>query len=177
MTHVIKNILLTGAPGVGKTTLLRGVLERLDRPCGGFFTREVRDADGRRAAFELVTLGGQTGLLAQLDLQSPWRVGRYGVTLKALEALAVPAIFAAARAGQVVVIDEIGPMEFFSEHFCAAVQEALDNAPVVLGTIVQRSTPLGNRIKTRSDVQLIEVTCRNRDRLSESVLAALKEAL
>ena len=175
MSHAIKNILLTGAPGVGKTTLLRGIIEKLDWPCGGFFTREVRDAQGHRAAFELATLGGQTGLLAQFDLQSPWRVGRYGVTLEALEALAVPAILAAARAGQVVVIDEIGPMEFFSAPFCTAVQEALDNAPAVLGTIVQRSTPTGDRIKARPDVQLIEVTRQNRDHLVDRVLAALEE--
>ena len=172
---MIKNILLTGAPGVGKTTLLRGVLEKLARPWGGFFTREVRDEGGRRAAFELVTADGLSGLLAQIDLQSPWRVGRYGVTLEALETLAVPAILAAARAGQVVVIDEIGPMEFFSDRFCTAVQEALDNAPAVLGTIVERSTAVGDCIKARPDVQLIEVTRQSRNHLAKSVLAALEK--
>ena len=175
MPDTIKNILLTGAPGVGKTTLLRGVLEKLKQPCGGFFTREVRDRQGRRAAFELVTLDGRSGLLAQLDLHSPWRVGRYGVTLKALETLAVPGILATIRAGQLVVIDEIGPMEFYSALFCEAVQKALEAAPAVLGTIVQRSTAVGDRIKARPDVQLIEVTRQNRDRLVEGVLALLLE--
>ena len=176
MSHVIKNILLTGAPGVGKTTLLRAILQGLNRPCGGFYTREVRDAQGRRAAFELVTLDGRSGLLAKQDLpDSPYRVGRYGVSLAALETLAVPEVLTAARTGQLVVIDEIGSMEFFSALFCEAVQEALDTAPAVLGTIVQRSTPHGDLIKARTDVQLIEVTRQNRDYLVGSLLAALLE--
>lgn len=176
MAHGVKNILLTGAPGVGKTTLLRAVLEKLNQPCGGFYTRELRDPQGRRSAFELVTLDGRTDLLAGLNLvSSPYRVGRYGVSLTALEALGVPAILAAVHAGQLVVIDEIGPMEFFSAPFNDAVRGALDKAPAVLGTIVQRSTPLGDPIKARPDVCVIEVTHQNRDRLVENVLAALSE--
>ncbi len=84
-------ILLTGAPRCGKTTLLQKVLVSYTGPAGGFYTREVRK-DGRRTAFEMVTLDGKTGILAGVHLPGPPRVSKYGVDLDALECVAIPAI-------------------------------------------------------------------------------------
>ena len=66
-----KNILLTGLPGSGKTTLIRNVLSELPGwiRCAGFFTAEVRE--GReRTGFEIVTLDGCKGPLASSRLKS-----------------------------------------------------------------------------------------------------------
>jgi len=48
---VMKNLLLTGPPGCGKTTLLEKVIERTRVPCIGFVTKEIREA-GRRKGFK-----------------------------------------------------------------------------------------------------------------------------
>jgi nucleoside-triphosphatase len=79
-----KNILLTGSPGCGKTTLVRRVIARLNGPVGGFYTEEIRSG-GARQGFKIVTFGGQAGILAHVNLSGPLRVGRYGVDLKALD--------------------------------------------------------------------------------------------
>jgi nucleoside-triphosphatase THEP1 len=167
-------LLLTGAPRSGKTTLLQKVLDQYSGPKGGFFTREVRRG-GQRTAFEIVTLAGQTAILAGVHLSGPPQVSKYGVDLRALENTAVPAIQQACRAGQLVVIDEIGPMETFSTAFCQAVLETLEAGCPLFGTIVQRSTTFSDRIKWRPEVEIIEVTPTNRDALPAILLTRLHE--
>jgi nucleoside-triphosphatase len=171
-----KNILLTGAPGCGKTTLIRRALARLPWPAGGFYTQELRSG-GVRRGFIMMTLDGEEAVLAHIDYAGPPRVGRYGVDVAALEAVGVASIRRALAGAVLVIIDEIGPMELLSPAFCAAVQEALDSPHAVLGTIVQRAHPFADAIKARPDVTVIPVTPANRDRLLEEVLALVTAAL
>ena len=165
-------ILLTGAPGSGKTTLIREVVSRLSIPTGGFYTREIRQA-GVRRGFEIVTLDGQHGLLAHVDIRSRHRVGKYGVDIDALEGLALPAILNAAAQGWLVVMDEIGPMEIFSAQFRRAVLDALESNAPVLASIVQRSTPFTDQVKTLPGVTLLEVRRENRQALVEQVVGMI----
>lgn len=170
-----KAIMLTGRPGVGKTTLVRRVIEELDRPAGGFYTRELREG-GRRAGFEIVTLGGETATLSHVDIDSEQRVSKYGVDVEALDQVGVPAIREAVDEGALVVIDEIGKMELYSDAFKTAVADALDSASPVLGTIMRGSRPWADRIKRRDNVEVIEVTVENRDRLVDELTERLREA-
>src|SRR4051794_30252169 len=78
-TSGITNVLLTGAPGCGKTTVLERVAERLgDLRLAGFLTLELRE-HGQRVGFEAVGLGGRRAILAHVRFPSPVSVGRYGV--------------------------------------------------------------------------------------------------
>lgn len=170
-----KNILLTGAPGCGKTTLIQRVLARLDVAAGGFYTEEIRSV-GRRQGFKMVTLDGEEGILAHEDIAGLPRVSRFGVDVASLEAVGVASVQRALEHCNLVVIDEIGPMEFFSEAFKQVVLAALDSDRVVLGTIVQRSKPFSDRIKARSDVDVMTVTRDNRSSLADDILARLRVA-
>jgi nucleoside-triphosphatase len=165
-------VLLTGRPGCGKTTVIHKTLALIDRPAGGFYTREIRRS-GQRLGFEIVSLDGQTAILAHVDLPGPQRVGKYGLDLRALESLGVAAVKSAIDQGGLVVIDEIGPMEMRSPRFKEIVLEALDSRSTVLGTIVQRSTPFSDKIKRRSDVTLFEVQPSNRDTLPAQLTTML----
>jgi nucleoside-triphosphatase len=70
-------LLLTGVPGVGKTTVLRRLKGRLTgRRIRGFLTDEIRSQRGNRLGFQLETLDGRTARLAAVGLRSPHRVGR-----------------------------------------------------------------------------------------------------
>lgn len=167
--------LLTGRPGVGKTTCLRRTLVLAGRPAGGFVTEEEREG-GARVGFVLVTLDGRRATLARVGRHGPPRVGRYGVDVAALEAVGVPAIRAAVRAGHLVVIDEIGKMELCSADFQAAVEEALAAPVVVLGTILRAPHPWADRVKARPGVEVIEVTLANREALPGQLAARLRAA-
>lgn len=157
-------VLLTGKPGCGKTAVIRRTLERLSRPAGGFYTREILRG-GSRTGFEIVTLEGRCGILAHVDIKGKARLGKYGLDLDALEDLGVGAVQAALRAGSLVVIDEIGPMEIASPLFRETVRVALEHHAGLLGTIVRRSIPFSDAVKRHAGVNLIEVTYGNRDLL------------
>jgi nucleoside-triphosphatase THEP1 len=164
MSEKPPKILLTGPPRVGKTTCIERLLERIEAPAAGFFTREVR-REGRRVGFDIETLDGRRGILARAGHKSSWRVGRYGVDLPGFEALALPALEAGLASGALLVIDEIGKMELFSEAFRSLVRRAVDGPQAVVGTVMVGNPPFVRCLKSHPAVRLIEVTEANRDEL------------
>ena len=79
------NILITGPPGIGKTTLIRNVCNAYgDQPIAGFYTEEIRQV-GKRKGFQLVGLNGERAILSHIDIRSPFRVGKYGVDVDVLD--------------------------------------------------------------------------------------------
>jgi nucleoside-triphosphatase len=164
-----KNVLITGAPGCGKTTLVEKVAAALGAQAGGFTTTEIRGARGR-VGFAISTLDGREGVLAHVDHKSPHSVGRYGVNIHDIDTIAVPAIQGAIRAGKIVVIDEIARMELFSKAFREAVLSALNSPSRVLATIQMRRDAFLEEIKARPDVTLITLTRENRGQLVNALI-------
>ncbi|MGD9001751.1 MAG: nucleoside-triphosphatase, partial [Anaerolineae bacterium] len=131
-----RTLLLTGRPGVGKTTVIKKVAEALEGQAGGFYTEEVRGPEGRRRGFQLVTLDGNEAVMAHVDLRGEGRprVSRYGVDVEAIHQVGVTALRRAMAANHVVIVDEIGKMELFCEPFKEAVIAALEGRNPVLAT-------------------------------------------
>jgi len=170
---VTLKLLLTGRPRAGKTTLLSNVIQQLDQSAGGFYTEEVRDESGHRIGFRIATLRGETGWLARLGSKEKYCLGRYGVDVAELDRLGVSAIREALADKEIVVIDEIGPMEMFSPLFRQAVLDALASPKALLATIVGRPHPFADRVKRAPGVRLITVTPENRDELPATVIEML----
>jgi len=165
-------ILLTGKPGSGKTTTVRRVVERLDLPAGGFYTEEVRQGR-RRVGFRLVTLGGKADMLAEVGGKGAAHIGRYRVNLRVLEELGVASMQAAMQADELVVVDEIGPMELLSERFQAAAWAALEGPSPLLATIMSRPHPVADRMKRAPGATLLKITPANRESIVEDILRRL----
>lgn len=166
------NILITGPPRCGKSTLIEKVVSRIERPVTGFFTREIK-GKGRRVGFSINTLDGREGILAHENIKSQLRVGKYGVNLKDIEAIAVPSIMPT-RKEQIVVIDEIGKMECFSRLFKETLIRVLDSPNWIIGSIAQKGGLFIQRIKQRDDVMLIMITTQNRDILVDQILDSIE---
>lgn len=169
-----KTILLTGRPRVGKTTIIKDVVRRLPGQAGGFYTEEIKER-GRRQGFKIVTLDGQEGILAHVDIKSPMRVSKYGVNLADLEDIGVAAIREAIAQKDYVVIDEIGKMELFSKTFRDAVWAAIHSDSFVLGTITLRSHSWADSVKALPQVTTIEVTQANRDEIARQISDLFKQ--
>ncbi len=115
MNREAQALLLTGVPGVGKTTIVRALAATLsEKRIRGFVTDEIRRV-GRRVGFELSTFTGHKVVLAHVDLGFRQRVGRYGVDVAQLDEIAEKAL-ALDNATDVYLVDEIGKMSFPDEH-------------------------------------------------------------
>ena len=176
MTQGKSAFLLTGRPGCGKTTLIRRLVEALGASAGGFYTGEVR-RQGRREGFSLTTLDGQTATLAGVHIAGRHRVSKYGVDLEALDTVGVPAIERATAEAELVVVDEIGKMELFSNRFRQAVLAALESGKPFLGSIMLAPPPWADAVKARSEVSLILLTEANRRRVEAELLSELRKRL
>jgi len=168
-----KHILITGLPGSGKTTLLRKVAEEL-KPLhpAGFFTSEIREANTRKG-FELRSRSGKAALLAHVDIATLYRVGKYKVDVKGFEAF-LEAITLLGPSVGLIVIDEIGKMECFSELFRHLVRQVLDSDKVMLAIIALRGDSFIQRIKKRDDVLLVELIESRRETLAEEIVREIK---
>ena len=169
-------LLVTGLPGIGKTTVIRATLKNLgDIRCAGFYTEEKRHG-GQRTGFRIITLDGQEGTLASIDLGKAPTVGRYTVHIEEFERLALPMIDPEITPADLYVIDEIGKMELLSRRFRDKLVDLLARPVNLLATIAKKGKGFIEQIKGRNDIELIEVTRDNRDRLpGEIAVRILKE--
>jgi len=167
-------LLLTGSPGVGKTSVLLRIVESLKaRGCsvGGMVSGEVRVVRDR-VGFEILDLNtGKKGWLAHVAQRQGPQVGRYRVNLEDLESIGVEAIANAVTSSDVIVIDEIGPMELHSQKFREAIMKAAEGPKLLVGVVHWKATDvLITRMKTRNDAEVYLVTLENRENLYALVL-------
>lgn len=164
-----KNILITGLPGIGKTTLIKKLAEKLQHGnLAGFYTEEIRTA-GIRKGFSLVSLHGVRSILSHVDIQSRYRVGKYGVDVKNFEDFLNDIAFLQPQTS-LIIIDEIGKMECFSGNFKKLLTRLLDSEKPVIATIALRGEGIIAEIKKRKDVQFFVMTLSNRDSLFLKIL-------
>lgn len=128
-----ENHLVTGPPRSGKTTTLELLVDRLppSASVGGVVCPERRVA-GERVGFELRALDtGETASLASVDREAGPSVGKYRVNVDAVDELGADAVLRGIDS-DVVIIDEIAPMQCHGAVFLDAVRTALDaTVPVV----------------------------------------------
>lgn len=172
-------VFLTGIPGVGKSTVIRRVVDELENrgfSVGGMLTSEVRTPEGVRKGFEILDLQTQRrGILASVDSVGGPRVGKYRVNLIDLDGVGASAISAAVKTVDIVVVDEIGSMELHSAAFKQALREALASSRVVIGTIHRSARdPILEELRRNPKVTILEVTAENRSNLHARVLAELQ---
>ncbi len=166
---------MTGSPSVGKTTVLTRTIEALVERgfrVGGMISREV-GGNGARVGFEIIDIeSSKRGWLAQVNQGSGPIVGRYRVNVKDLEEVGVESIKQAIQNCDVGVIDEIGPMELFSEKFVDAASRALQSQKLVLAVVHWKATDrLVVDAKTMDDAEVFLVTLENRGKIAGIVVS------
>ena len=161
-------IFLTGLPGCGKTTLIRGVADRFPKTVTGFYTEEVRDEKGQRVGFDLVSHAGERAVFARKGGRSRKRVGRYSVFLEPLETWGLE-LLRPSSDRPLVILDEVGKMECLSKVFQGRVLELVDASYAILGSVALRGGGLIRRIHEHENVECREVTEENRAQLARQL--------
>jgi len=174
-------IFVTGRPGIGKTSVLLRAVDALKMRgyrVGGMISREVREG-GVRMGFEIVDFyTGRRGWLAHVNQPTGPQVSKYRVNLSDLDTVGAKSIRDAAANADIVVVDEIGPMELFSTAFKEAVFQAVKSDKPLLGTIhFKARDPLITAIKTRKDAEILEVTFENRGSLHNLIIDKVLQSL
>jgi nucleoside-triphosphatase len=167
--------LITGDPGVGKTTCISSIINTIKSEgyiIGGVISRETREK-GERTGFEMIDLATEERFtLASTSLDAGPKLGRYRVNLRGLAEIGVAALLSSPDQADLTVCDEIGPMELLSPEFRRAVESVIRRGRPVLAVIHKRlGDPLLVNLKTGEYTTLFEVTLENRDDLPDKVAA------
>ena len=174
-------IFVTGRPGIGKTTLVFKVSNSLKKrgvKVGGIMTLEVRSG-GVRTGFKIIDLeSGAEAQLASVSSEAGPRIGKYLVHVENLDTFAVNSIDRALEQCDLVVIDEIGPMELKSQRFVDTVRRALSSDKPLLATLHYRLRhPLLDYIRSQRGFEVVELTFSNRDELPNAITEKLLKVL
>jgi len=179
----IPKIGITGLPGVGKTDTLIKIVKDLEESgyrVGGMVTEAIIENNDRVGFYVMDWQTKEREIFAHVDLDTGERVGKYGVDVKVLEEIGVPAIERAIADENIdiIIIDEVGKMEMLSERFCKVVIDALDSDKPILLTLHKKSrSPLLQDIRRRDDIRILEVTPVNRNLLPYKIEKIMKDQL
>ena len=170
-TGLRRHLFLTGDKQVGKSTLLRRLIEARHLDCSGFETQAFF-LNGERRGF---TLHGRVEMppyrndcicCARIEEKRAVPVlpvfEENGVLILK-RSLASPAPF--------LLMDELGRLEREASGFIAQVEACLDADKRVLGVLQKCNSAHVARISQREDVTVLTVTPENRDKLLEMLLS------
>lgn len=175
------NFLITGSPGSGKTTVIEDALSDLREKglkAGGLYSPEIR-AGGTRQGFEIIDImTDESKILAHVDREKGPRVSKYRVNVPNVDSVSKSAISRALEEADLLVIDEIAPMEIYSEEFRRQVRRALDSEKPLIAVVHKRSkSGFTGQVKRREDSEIFEVTGETREDLPEKLTRLVLESL
>ncbi|WP_330632863.1 nucleoside-triphosphatase [Halocatena halophila] len=172
-----KNIVLTGPPQVGKTTVLQRVGDRLaeiGHEVGGVYCPECQ-VNGERIGIDLVdAMSGDFRTLAHINREAGPKIGDYRVDVAAVEEMYEAAFERGLADADCIILDEIAPMQLECASFPGAVRSVLNDSIPVLASIAAAPTDgVIGEIKRRDDCEMIRMTEAERDRLPIDLAADL----
>jgi nucleoside-triphosphatase len=165
-----KNIFITGAQGVGKSTLLKKVIKNIDCIIGGFMQEKIFTE--RSTRFNVVPL---------CDHKKSYTIGVYDrkkasmvIDINSFNIISEDILQKSFNSSELIVLDELGFMEEDSKLFKSSVLKILSSNKPVLGVLKDCDTNFINKIKIRKDVQVIKIDKANRDFMEGEILSILE---
>ncbi|GAB4337488.1 MAG: NTPase [Calditrichia bacterium] len=171
----IRHLYLNGRPGIGKTTLVKKIRDRLPgREVSGFLSEEIRQ-QGKRMGFTIRTFDGLEATLAHRNFHGAPRVGAYGVSREALDKIRQH--LSSHPGPRFWILDEVGKMERCSASFESYLFEILSGPIPTLATIPLRPDAGLQAFLDAQNALIITVTPENRNELVDPIVQWVKTFL
>ncbi len=169
----MRHILIVGRNGVGKSTLIRALLEMIPAPITGVITKkEAPQPDG----FCPVYIHSY-GTPKRYGIENRIGLCRQGNSIAFPEAFDRFAASAAFPKNGVVVFDELGFLESCAPRFTEAVLKVLDAAPLVIAAVRDKETPFLDAVRSHPRADVYRIDPENRDRLRETLLSEMPDRI
>jgi nucleoside-triphosphatase len=162
------NIIITGEPGSGKSTLIRRLLERLPVAPVGFITKkEPAGSDGNESVYICSINGPWTGSMKnRVGLCTPGTAVGFP---EVFESEGV-ALLTGLPPSSLVVMDELGFMENDARLFCGKVLEILDGDYLVIAAVKLKNTPFLAKVCSHEKSRVYRISQGNRETLADEIL-------
>ncbi len=169
------NIIITGLPGVGKSTFLREIVTGkqlfANQSCQGLITTEMKE-DNARVGFKMGWCGYEdspeiTRTIAHKDFKKKKRfpvVSKYGVDISAIRKSVVTSDFLGhCLKTDFYYLDEVGEMQLYCRDFKNLATRFLESEKPSLITLSSVfENPFTKHVRRRKDALFIELTPENR---------------
>jgi len=174
-----EKILITGPPRCGKSTLISKLIEyynnKKDYTIYGFLTPEIRER-GNRIGFNIVDIySGKISQLARVgDFKTKYKLGKYNVFIQEFDKYIEDNLSLEGKTIDLIVIDEIGKMELFSDKFQNFIKNMFSLKISILATIgLKLSHPLKTYLLNLPSVLLLNLNKRNSQLVFEKVTSLI----
>lgn len=172
-------ILITGPPRCGKSTLVSKLIEYfIDEKnyiVYGFLTPEVRK-DQERLGFDIVDIYTKKSYqLARVEsIKSKYHVGKYNVFIEELDKYLENFVDFEQKKINLIIIDEIGKMELYSEKFQMLIKELFLSKKSIIATIGKKlQHPLRQFLINLPTVELLTLNRQNSQLIFERVISLI----
>jgi nucleoside-triphosphatase len=105
-------------------------------------------------------------------------IGRYRVNLQNLSTIGASSLRNAVESAEIIVIDEIGPMELLSPEFRRAVELSYESSRPILAVVHERmKDPVIELLKNNPGTKIVNVTLESRDKIADALAKEIINAL
>lgn len=173
----MNNILITGLPGSGKSTLVRRLVRELQQVPYGYCTVRRHKYIDRKMAYWGFWMTELPEKKSRCEISRVCPGSMPECFPDAFETFGVRCLSRAlelTKPGDLVIMDEVGRFEAAAMQFRKEIDRVLDSDRLVIAVLKKEPIPFHEKIKQRSDVLLFDLDMQDWEEVRQEILERMK---